>query len=131
MRVTRFEDLIAWQKARELRKSIYRASSDQPFWKDFEMRDQIRSAALSIMNNIAEGFERNRIASFVYFLQIANASCAEVRSILYAAFDEGYVTDESREHLMQRAKEVSRIIQGLETSLTIKLGTGHRALGTS
>ena len=84
--VTRFEDLVAWQKARELRKCIYRASADRPFWLDFAMRDQIRAAALSIMSNIAEGFERNRLAEFLYFLRVAKASCGEVRSQLYAAF---------------------------------------------
>ena len=76
------------------------------------------------MSNIAEGFERNRIPSFLYFLKIANASCAEVRSHLYAAFDEGYVKKATQ------TKEVSRIIRGLESSLRTKLGTGDRALGT-
>jgi four helix bundle protein len=130
MKVSRFEDLVAWQKARELRKRIYAASSQTPFRRDFEMRDQIRGAMLSVMSNIAEGFERNRIPSFVYFLKIANASCAEVRSLLYAAFDEGYISDEMREELVGGTKEVSRIIQGLVKSLVPRLGTGHRAPGT-
>ena len=130
MKVTRFEDLIAWQKARELRKHIYRVSAEQGFSRDFEMRDQIRSAALSVMNNIAEGFERNRIPSFLYFLKIANASCAEVRSIMYAAFDEGYVSDEMREDAVQRTKRVSQIIQALQNSLQPKRGTGHGGRGT-
>ena len=86
MKVTRFEDLIAWQKARKLRKTISGISAARPFWTDFAMRDQIRSAALSIMSNVAEGFERNGIPEFLYFLRIANASCAEVRSQLYAAY---------------------------------------------
>ena len=130
MKVTRFEDLIAWQKARELRKTIYQISSELPFWRDFEMRNQIRSAALSVMSNIAEGFERNGIPEFLYFLKIANASCAEVRSQLYAAFDEGYIADATLPTLLERTKQVSRIIQGLENSLILKRGTGHRARGT-
>jgi four helix bundle protein len=93
MRVTCFEDLIAWQKARELRKRIYSASSKKPFSRDYKMRDQINGAALSVMSNIAEGYERNRISEFVYFLRVAKASCGEVRSQLYAAFDEGYIDE--------------------------------------
>jgi four helix bundle protein len=131
MKVGRFEDLIAWQKARELRKTIYRVSAQEPFFRDFEMRDQIRGAALSVMSNIAEGFERNGIPQFLYFLKIANASCAEVRSNLYAAFDEGYLSDRALPVLLERTREVSRVIRGLEKSLINKLGTGHRARGTN
>ncbi len=125
MQVTRFEDLIAWQKARELRKLVYGASANQLFCKDFDMRKQIRSAALSVMSNIAEGFERNRLPEFLYFLRVARASCGEVRSQLYAAFDEGYLTDRGLEPLLERTGEVGRIIRGLENSLQKKLGTRH------
>jgi four helix bundle protein len=125
VQVTRFEDLIAWQKARELRKLIYRASADKPFWQDFEMRDQIRGAALSVMSNIAEGFERDRLPEFLYLLRVARASCGEVRSQLYAAFDEGYLTDCALQPLLERTGEVGRIIRGLERSLLKKLGTRH------
>ena len=131
MKVTRFEDLITWQKARELRKTIYTVSGQGEFSQDWDMRKQIRSAALSVMSNIAEGFDRNAIPQFLYFLKIANASCAEVRSHLYAAFDEGYVTQQMVDRLLQRAKEVSRLIRGLAGSLIFKLGTGHRAQGTN
>jgi len=120
------EDLIAWQKARELRKTIYRVSAQDAFFRDFEMRDQIRGAALSVMSNIAEGFERNGIPQFLYFLKIANASCAEVRSNLYAAF----LSDRALPVLLERTREVS-LIRGLEKSLLNKLGTGHRARGTN
>jgi len=127
-RVTRFEDLVAWQKARELRTSIYRASAARAFWLDFAMRDQIRSAALSVMSNIAEGFERNRLPEFLYFLRVAKASCGEVRSELYAAFDEGYVDETALHPLLEQAHEVCRIIRGLEGSLVAQ--TRHSALGT-
>ena len=120
MTVTRFEDLIAWQKARELRKAISQASRRRPFSQDFDMSDQIRSAALSVMSNIAEGFERDRITEFVYFLRVARASCGEVRSQLYAAFDEGYLADAALRSLLAVANEVSRIIRGLENSLLTK-----------
>src|SRR2546423_9067513 len=108
MKVTRFKDLIAWQKARQLRKTIYRASEKEPFCKDFEMRKQIRSAALSVMSNIAEGYERNRLPEFLYFLRVAKASCGEVRSELYAAFDEGYVSEATLRPLLEQAEEVCR-----------------------
>jgi len=130
MRVTCFEDLIAWQKARELRKSVYRVSRNKPFSRDFKMRDQINGAALSVMSNIAEGYERNRISEFVYFLRVAKASCGEVRSQLYAAFDEGYIDENALRPLMEQTTEVCRILRGLERSLESKLGTRHTALGT-
>jgi four helix bundle protein len=122
--------LIASQKARELRKSVYRASRNKPFSADFEMRDQIRSAALSVMSNIAEGFERNRIPESLYFLRVAKASCGEVRSELYAAFDEGYIDEGALYPLLDQATEVCRILRGRERSLNTKLGTRHPALGT-
>jgi len=125
MRVTRFEDLIAWQKARELRKTIYSASADGFFERDFEMKDQIRSAALSVMTNVAEGFERNTLKEFLYYMRIARASCGEVRSQLYAAFDEGYLSNSSFESLLEKTGEVCRVIRGLEISISKKLGTRH------
>ena len=130
MSVIRFEDLIAWRKARELRKTIYCISSQPPFSRDFQMRNQIRGAALSVMSNIAEGFERNGIPEFLHFLRIANASCAEVRSQLYAAFDEGYLATATLPGLLDETRVVSRVIRGLEKSLIAKLGTGHWAPGT-
>jgi four helix bundle protein len=119
--ITRFEDLIAWQKARQLRKSISIVSRREAFARDFDMRDQIRSAALSVMANIAEGFERNKVAQFLYHLKIARGSCNEVRSHLYAAFDDGYLSAATLQSLLEQAAEVSRIIRGLEE----KLGTRH------
>src|SRR5260370_41905056 len=108
-RIGRFEELIAWQKARELRAHVYRVSRVQPFERDFEMRNQIRGAALSVMSNIAEGFERNRNTEFLYFLRVARASCGEVQSQLYAAFDEGYLQENALRDLLDRAAEVSRL----------------------
>jgi four helix bundle protein len=126
-RVGRFEELVAWQKARELRTHVYRVSRLQPFERDFEMRNQIRGAALSVMSNIAEGFERNRNTEFLYFLRVARASCGEVQSQLYAAFDEGYLHENALRDLLDRAAEVSRIIRGLQNSIERNqaLGTRH------
>jgi four helix bundle protein len=83
--VQRFEDLIAWQKARELTKQVYSHTENGPFSKDFGLRDQIRRASVSIMSNIAEGFERGGPSEFHQYLVIAKASSAEVRSQLYVA----------------------------------------------
>jgi four helix bundle protein len=109
--------LIAWQKARVLTAEIYRVTNQGNFARDFGLRDQIRRAALSAMSNIAEGFERNRPAEFHQFLSIAKASCGEVRSQLYVAFDAGYLNQEVLAALLSQALEVSRIIGGLRASV--------------
>ncbi|MBI5774982.1 MAG: four helix bundle protein [Verrucomicrobia bacterium] len=104
----RFEDLTVWQDARALRKEIYAASGQGNFTRDFDMRGQIRSAALSAMSNIAEGFERGTNKEFSHFLNIAKGSVGEVRSLLYAAIDEGYLTQPQFEKLFAQATTVSR-----------------------
>ena len=93
MSVQKFEDLIAWQKARELAKAIYAAIRQDVFARDYGLCGQIQRAAVSIMSNIAEGFERGSNADFHRFLVMAKASCAEVRSQLYLALDIGYIDD--------------------------------------
>ena len=115
MKIDRFEDLIAWKKARELTKEIYEVTGQGLFSKDFGLRDQIRRASVSIMSNLAEGFERGSPKEFHQFLVIAKASCAEVRSQLYVAFDVGYVDEKSFHVLESKAQEVSRIIGGLRS----------------
>lgn len=90
-KIERFEDLIAWQKARELTRVIYANTQSGPFAKDFGLSNQIQRAAVSIMSNIAEGFERGGRGEFHQFLSMAKASCAELRSQLYVAFDNGYL----------------------------------------
>ncbi len=115
--VRRFEDLIAWQKARVLTGSIYEASKRGDFGRDFGLARQIQRAAVSIMSNIAEGFERGGRGEFHQFLSTAKASCAEVRSQLYVAFDVGYVSQVDFGHLMALAEEVARIVGGLRASV--------------
>jgi len=88
--ISKFEELIAWQKSRELVTAIYKVTNGKEFSRDFGLRDQIQRAAVSIMSNIAEGFERAGRAEFHQFLVIAKGSCAEVRSQLYIALDIGY-----------------------------------------
>lgn len=115
--VERFEDLIAWRKARELTKLIYALSGDGVFAKDFGLRDQIRRASVSVMSNIAEGFDRASRAEFHRFLVIAKGSCAEVRAQLYVAVDSGLMTEKQFEEARSLAEETSRIIAGLRKSV--------------
>lgn len=116
-KIERFEDLIAWQKARVLTRAVYQVTRTEEFRRDFGLCDQIRRAAISIMSNIAEGFVRNRLTEFHQFLSVAKASCAEVRSQLYIAFDAGYLSENNFEALQGNAEEVTRIIAGLRTSV--------------
>ncbi len=116
-KVERFEDLIAWQKARQLTADIYQVTSKGGFSKDFGLRDQIRRASVSVMSNIAEGFDRGSRGEFHQFLVIAKASCAEVRSQLYIAQDVGYINQEIFNNVSSNASELSRIIGGLRAAV--------------
>lgn len=108
-----FTEIEAWQKARELTREIYRISKRLPFSKDFELCSQIRAAVISVMSNIAEGFDRSGTAEFVQFLAIAKGSVAEVGSLLYVAKDQGYVTSEEFDRLTELATETGRRIGAL------------------
>lgn len=116
-KVERFEDLIAWQKARQLTVEIYRISAGGEFSRDFGLRDQIRRAAVSVMSNIAEGFDRGSRGEFHQFLVVAKASCAEVRSQLYVAQDVGYISQETFSNLSSTANKLSKIIGGLRAAV--------------
>ena len=117
MSVQRFEDLIAWQKSRVLAADVYRAVAQGPVARDFGLKDQMQRAAVSIMANIAEGFERRSPADFARFLTIAKASCAELKSHLFLATDVGYIDAELFRKLQDQAEEVNRLIGGLRSSL--------------
>lgn len=117
VRIERFEDLIAWQKARALTRSIYKASRIGVSAKDFGLSGQIQRAAVSVMANIAEGFERGGRGEFHQFLSTAKASCAELRSQLYVALDVGYLEEQEFSVLLQQAEEVARIVGGLRASV--------------
>lgn len=116
-RVVKFEDLIAWRKARELTRRVYEITRAGEFAKDFRLSSQIQSAAVSIMSNIAEGFERSGLGEFHQFLSTAKASCAELRSQLYVALDAGYIDERMFHELRLQAEEVGRIIGGLRVSV--------------
>lgn len=113
----RFEDIIAWQKARVLTTEIYGLTSTDKFAKDFGLSGQIQRASVSIMSNIAEGYERDSLNEFHRFLIITKASCAEVRSQFYIALDIGYIDPVTFKQLLAQAEEVGRIIGGLRNSI--------------
>jgi four helix bundle protein len=115
--ISRFEDLIAWQKARTLTCAIYEATHQSAFAHDYGLAGQIQRAAVSVMSNIAEGFERGSQKDFQRFLLIAKASCGEVRSQLYVALDVGYISQEEFDRLIRLASETSRVIAGLRASI--------------
>jgi four helix bundle protein len=125
-KIERFEDLIAWQKARELTRAIYEATRQGAFAKDYGLSGQIQRATVSIMSNIAEGFERGGRGEFHQFLSTAKASCAEVRSQLYVALDVGHIDQSMFERLMQQAEEVARIVGGLRASVQKQKEVGGR-----
>jgi four helix bundle protein len=105
-----FEDLEVWKTARELTSRIYGITANGSFSKDYGLRDQIRRAAVSIMSNIAEGYERGGNQEFIQFLSIAKGSSGEVRSQLYVAMDQGYVEKKECELLIDAFKKLSIMI---------------------
>lgn len=109
----RFEEIGAWQKARELTKKIYEVTRTGPFAKDFALRDQIRRAATSVMSNIAEGFERDGRKEFIQYLSTAKGSSGEVRSQLYIALDQQYVSRGVFQELTDISINICRMITGL------------------
>lgn len=113
----RFEDIVAWQKARGLAGDIYAITSNGKFARDFGLKDQIRRASVSVMLNIAEGFARRGDKQFSQFLHVAQGSVAEVQSALYIALDQKYVDKDSFERLHDQCTEISKMLSGLITYL--------------
>lgn len=118
--IKRFEDIQAWQKAREVTRDVYRVTGNGHFAKDFGLRDQIRRAAVSIMANIAEGFARRSDKDFAYFLNISRSSVAEVQSHLYVALDQEYLDEAEFGVIYGDLEETSRMIFGLVKHLISK-----------
>lgn len=114
MKISSFEEILAWQKSRQLVADIYKEFSRN---NDYGFRDQIQRAAVSVMNNIAEGFERKSNNEFRQFLYIAKGSCGEVRSMLALAEDLRYISPENASLLADKSKEISRMLMGLIKSL--------------
>jgi len=119
-RLNRFEDLIAWQEARALTREIYSMTSCGALKQDFGLRDQVRRAAVSVMSNIAEGFERVGVGEKIQFMNIARASCAEVKSLLYVCLDNGWVESPVASSLQARCSQIGRLTSGLIRSASRK-----------
>ncbi len=118
VRITRFEEIEAWQAARKLTAAVYTITSNGDFSRDFGLVDQIRRASVSVMSNIAEGFERGGNREFVQYLYIAKGSAAEVQSQLYVALDAGYLGQEKFRELFEQARSTAHLIGGFIRYLT-------------
>ena len=105
-----FEDLEIWKSARELTNNIYKITKEISFSKDFDLRNQIRRAAVSVMSNIAEGYERGGNQEFIQFLSIAKGSCGEVRCQLYIAGDQNYINQNELKPFIEQCKRISIMI---------------------
>ncbi len=112
-RIEKFEDIESWKLAREVTRLIYGISASGNFSKDFALVNQIRRASISILSNIAEGFERGGDKEFIQFLTIAKGSCGEVRAQLYVAYDQKYIDKEQYKKVHDKLIETSRMIAGL------------------
>ncbi len=112
-KIEKFEDLKCWQAARELVKMVYVVCEEGKFVKDFDTKSQIKRAALSSMNNIAEGFGRGSDKEFIRFLEIAQSSAMEVKSITYVLIDLNYLPDDKIIEISKKAEETKSITLGL------------------
>jgi four helix bundle protein len=117
MKIERFEDLEIWQEARELCKKVFEITSLDPFRSDFKLRDQISSSSGSIMDNIAEGFERGGNKEFAQFLSVSKGSCGETRSQSYRAFDKRHIDQITLDDLISRTTQLSKKISSLMSYL--------------
>jgi len=113
MKVTRFEDLDVWQRARDLTRQVYRLSANGSFSRDYGLKDQMRRASVSTMANIAEGFSRRGDKEFCQFLFVAKSSAAELQSHAYVALDQAYITEADFKTLSQSLDHVSRMLSNL------------------
>jgi four helix bundle protein len=116
-RAQRFDELHVYKCARELTKAIYSVTKRPPFSRDFGLRDQIRRASVSVMSNIAEGFERGSNTEFIQFLYIAKGSCGEIRAQLVVALDQEYLTAEEYEALDDLSRKTGSMLSNFITYL--------------
>ena len=117
--IRKFEDIVAWQEARKLVNQVYQLTNTGGLSKDFGMRDQLQRAAISVMNNIAEGFDCESNLEFARFLVIARRSTVEIQSMLYAAHDIGYIDEKIHKELYSQAAKTKVLINALKHSLKI------------
>jgi four helix bundle protein len=111
-KIEKFEDIGVWKIARELVNDVYKITQTVPFSRDWGLKDQLQRASVSIMSNIAEGYERGSNKEFIRFLFIAKASAGEVRSLSYVAYDQKYLDEKVFSNLSSKASVISRQIKG-------------------
>ncbi|CAN5705130.1 four helix bundle protein [soil metagenome] len=111
-KIEKFEDIEAWKSARDVTRMVYEISCSEKFARDFALVNQIRRASISILSNIAEGFERSGNKEFLQFLAIAKGSCGEVRAQVYVAFDQNYIDEMKFKEISNKLNETSRLIAG-------------------
>jgi len=127
MKISRFEDIEAWQESRELVKLVYSAiNASEKFQKDYRLANQIQGAAISVMSNIAEGFSRKGHKEFIQFLFISKSSAAEVQSQLYAALDQNYITQKTFEEIYNQAEKISKMDSGFIKYLKSQLNKPNK-----
>ncbi|MDA3924642.1 MAG: four helix bundle protein [Kiritimatiellae bacterium] len=124
--IKKFEEIEAWKLSRELTREIYGATKNADFSHDYGLKDQIQRAAVSVMSNIAEGFERGGNKEFINFLCIAKGSCGEIRAQLYVALDLKYITEENFNHLCKLCNRISMMLYRLIDVLKKSSVTGVR-----
>jgi len=115
--IKKFEDILAWQEARKMVQDVYRRSREGTFARDFGLRDQIQRASVSVMANIAEGFDCESHMEFARFLGYARRSAVEVQSLLYIAQDVGYIDQDTFKRMYSQADKTKALIGGLKKSL--------------
>jgi four helix bundle protein len=125
-RIERFEDIEAWKSARHANKLVFQLTRDAPFSSDRPLVDQMRRASVSVLANIAEGFERGGNKEFIQFLSIAKGSCGELRAQLYAALDQGYIDEQTFQTVSEKLIETSRLIAGFIRYLRESQMRGNR-----
>lgn len=127
-KINSFEDLQVWQKAREFAKHINEISRKDPFSKDYSLKDQINRSSGSVMDNIAEGFERGSKKEFIQFLFIAKGSCGETRSQLYRALDKNHIETKEFDSLKDEALIISKQLSGFISYLNSSEIKGQKYL---
>jgi four helix bundle protein len=125
-KITKFEDIESWQSARRLTHEIYSVTSCGGFVRDFGLKDQIRRASVSILSNIAEGFERGNDKEFAYFLALAKGSSGEVRAQLYVALDQGYLPLDTFNRLSSSVTQIGELLAGFIRYLNRSTLRGNR-----
>jgi four helix bundle protein len=126
MNINKFEDLEIWQEARELCRLVFQITSKEPFVSDFKFRDQMRASSGSVMDNIAEGFDRGGNKEFSQFLSISRGSCGEVRSQSYRAYDWQYISTIQFDEFLERTEKISRKTINLMNHLRTSKNRGSK-----